>query len=202
MPRTPLDAARDAVIAMQAQVIKVLAGQAADLAARVERLERAASRNSGNPSMPPSADDLPGRTPPPAQAKRGGAARAEIVPIHRARRAARKALRIAAYGIRWDNCVTPSREGRPAWWETGIMFERKIEYDAAYIGQFPTFENDMGPAFRWAAERANQIGCDITVVAPSKRHFKDSSRLSEVPPPAQATPRTLGPATARTGGSR
>jgi hypothetical protein len=45
----PLDAARDAVIAMQAQVIKVLAGQAADLAARVERLERAASRNSGFP---------------------------------------------------------------------------------------------------------------------------------------------------------
>jgi hypothetical protein len=71
----PLDAARDAVIAMQAQVIKVLAGQAADLAARVERLERAASRNSGNSSMPPSADDLPGRTPPPAQAGRGGGGR-------------------------------------------------------------------------------------------------------------------------------
>src|SRR5712691_9674709 len=67
----PLDAARDAVIAVQARVIgglaaenARLAGQVAGLAARVERLERLASRNSGNSSMPPSADDLPGRTPP------------------------------------------------------------------------------------------------------------------------------------------
>jgi transposase len=43
-------AARDAVIE--------------DLLARVERLERLISRNSGNSSMPPSADDLPGRRPP------------------------------------------------------------------------------------------------------------------------------------------
>ena len=63
----PRDAARDAVIAVQARVIELLAaenarlaGQVADLAARVERLERLASRNSGNSSMPPSADDLPG----------------------------------------------------------------------------------------------------------------------------------------------
>jgi hypothetical protein len=62
----PLDAARDAVIATQATVIQALAtenlrlaGQVADLAARVERLERLASRNSGNSSMPPSAD-VPG----------------------------------------------------------------------------------------------------------------------------------------------
>jgi transposase len=70
VPSMPPDAARDAVIVMQARVIEVLAaentrlaGQVADLAARVERLERLASRNSGNSSMPPSADDLPGRTP-------------------------------------------------------------------------------------------------------------------------------------------
>jgi transposase len=66
----PLDTARDAVIAAQARVIEVLAGQVADLSARVERLERLASRNSGNSSMPPSADDLPGRTPPSAKPKR------------------------------------------------------------------------------------------------------------------------------------
>jgi transposase len=73
----PLDAARDAVIAVQARVIEVLAGenarlagQVAGLAARVGSLERLASRNSGNSSMPPSADDLPGRTPP-AKPKRG-----------------------------------------------------------------------------------------------------------------------------------
>ena len=74
----PLDAARDAVIAMQATVIQALAtdnlrlaGQVAGLAARVERLERLASRNSGNSSMPPSADDLPGRTPPGREQSRG-----------------------------------------------------------------------------------------------------------------------------------
>jgi transposase len=74
----PLDAARDAVIAAQATVIQALAtdnlrlaGQAAGLAARVARLERLASRNSGNSSMPPSADDLPGRTPPGRERSRG-----------------------------------------------------------------------------------------------------------------------------------
>src|SRR6266851_4671656 len=74
----PLDAARDAVIAVQARVIGLLAaenarlaGQVADLAARLERLERLASRNSGNSSMPPSADDLPGRAPPQRKPARG-----------------------------------------------------------------------------------------------------------------------------------
>ncbi len=52
-------AARDAVIAEQAATI-------GDLLARVQRLERLTSRNSGNSSMPPSADDLPGRRPPAA----------------------------------------------------------------------------------------------------------------------------------------
>ena len=71
----PLDAARDVVIVAQARVIEVLAGQVADLAARVEALERLASRNSGNSSMPPSADDLPGRAPPPVREKRGRSGR-------------------------------------------------------------------------------------------------------------------------------
>jgi len=75
----PLDAARDAVTAVQARVVEVLAaenarlaGQVTDLAARVERLERLISRNSGNSSMPPSADDLPGRTPPQRKPAGGG----------------------------------------------------------------------------------------------------------------------------------
>jgi hypothetical protein len=75
----PLDAAHDAVIAVQARLIEALAaentrlaGQVAGLAARVERLERLASRNSGNSSMPPSADDLPGRTPPRRKPPAGG----------------------------------------------------------------------------------------------------------------------------------
>src|SRR6266511_3858868 len=35
------------------------------------RLERLVSRNSGNSSMPPSTDDLPGRTPPAGQPRAG-----------------------------------------------------------------------------------------------------------------------------------
>ena len=41
-----------------------LAEENAQLKARLDRLERLISRNSGNSSMPPSVDDLPGRTPP------------------------------------------------------------------------------------------------------------------------------------------
>jgi hypothetical protein len=42
-----------------------------ELQARVAELERRLGRNSGNSSMPPSTDDLPGRTPPPEKPKRG-----------------------------------------------------------------------------------------------------------------------------------
>jgi transposase len=69
----PLDAARDALNSLQGQLIAMLAAQNAVLAERVggleerlARLERAASRNSGNSSLPPSLDDQPGRTPPPS----------------------------------------------------------------------------------------------------------------------------------------
>jgi hypothetical protein len=47
----------------------------AELEARVARLERLISRNSGNSSMPPSADDLPGKKPPERKARRGGGRR-------------------------------------------------------------------------------------------------------------------------------
>lgn len=83
----PLDAARDGLIALQAQVIAFVAARNADLETRnsglearvgeleerLARLERAVSRNSGNSSMPPSADDLPGKTPlQRRQRRRGG----------------------------------------------------------------------------------------------------------------------------------
>ena len=78
MTARPLDAARDALIALQGQLIAMLAAQNAALAGRVAeledrlaRLERAASRNSGNSSLPPSMDDQPGRTPPPGKPQRG-----------------------------------------------------------------------------------------------------------------------------------
>ena len=55
---------RDALIAAQAGRIAVLEALVADLRERLEASERAGSRNSGNSSMPPSLDDVPGRKPP------------------------------------------------------------------------------------------------------------------------------------------
>ena len=52
--------------------IAALKTQNAELAERVARLERLISRNSGNSSMPPSTDDLPGKKPPERNARRGG----------------------------------------------------------------------------------------------------------------------------------
>jgi transposase len=74
----PLDGARDALIALQGQLIAMLAAQnaalaerAGELEERLARLEHAASRNSGNSSLPPSLDDQPGRTPPAGKPQRG-----------------------------------------------------------------------------------------------------------------------------------
>ncbi len=55
---------RDALIAAQAEQIAVLEALVADLRKQLDATERAGSRNSGNSSMPPSSDDLPGRKPP------------------------------------------------------------------------------------------------------------------------------------------
>ena len=53
-----------ALVVAQAQMIDELQARVATLTWRVAELERRLGRNSGNSSMPPSADDLPGRTPP------------------------------------------------------------------------------------------------------------------------------------------
>jgi hypothetical protein len=47
----------------------------AELEERVARLKRLISRNSGNSSMPPSSDDLPGKKPPERKPRRGGGRR-------------------------------------------------------------------------------------------------------------------------------
>jgi hypothetical protein len=52
-----------------------LTAQVTDLAERLAKLERAVSRNSGNSSMPPSADDLPGKTAPEPRPGRGNGKR-------------------------------------------------------------------------------------------------------------------------------
>jgi hypothetical protein len=59
------------VIAEQAAAIEELRADVVALAAEVRDLRRRLGRNSGNSSMAPSADDLPGRTPPSAKPKRG-----------------------------------------------------------------------------------------------------------------------------------
>ena len=62
-------------LAAQAEQIAALEAMVADLRGQLEAAQRAGSRNSGNSSMPPSTDDLPGRKPPRRQ--RRAAERAE-----------------------------------------------------------------------------------------------------------------------------
>jgi transposase len=66
---------RDGVIAAQAEAIQELSTANARLAERVAQLERMVGRNSGNSSMPPSSDDLPGRTRPAPRPVKGSGRR-------------------------------------------------------------------------------------------------------------------------------
>jgi transposase len=70
----PPDDPRDALIEEQAQLIAVLEARVAGLEERLAAAERAASRDSRNSSMPPSADDLPGRGMPRRQRRAAGRA--------------------------------------------------------------------------------------------------------------------------------
>jgi transposase len=72
----PPEDPRDALIREQAGQIAALTALVAELRGQLDAALRAASRNSGNCSMPPSADDLPGRRPP-ARQERRAAERAE-----------------------------------------------------------------------------------------------------------------------------
>jgi hypothetical protein len=74
-PQGPPGDPRDALIREQAERIAALEAVVADLREQLAAAQRAGSRNSGNSSMPPSSDDLPGRKPPRKQ--RRAAERAE-----------------------------------------------------------------------------------------------------------------------------
>lgn len=63
-PERPAEDPRDALIREQAERIAALEAMVADLREQLAAAQRAESRNSGNSSMPPSSDDLPGRKPP------------------------------------------------------------------------------------------------------------------------------------------
>jgi transposase len=69
-------AAQDEQIAGHGERIAALEALVAELREQLDAALRAVSRNSGNSSMPPSADDLPGRRPP-ARRERRAAERAE-----------------------------------------------------------------------------------------------------------------------------
>src|SRR6266567_4359708 len=68
-------AARDAVITGQGQAIGELRADVVTLAAEVRELRRRLGRNSGNSSMPPSSDDLPGKVPPKRERRGKGSGR-------------------------------------------------------------------------------------------------------------------------------
>ncbi|HEX5301226.1 MAG TPA: IS66 family transposase [Streptosporangiaceae bacterium] len=74
-PRDALIRGQAQVIAAQAERITALEAVVAELREQLAAAERAGSRNSGNSSMPPSSDGLPGRKPPRKQ--RRAAERAE-----------------------------------------------------------------------------------------------------------------------------
>src|ERR1019366_3909087 len=68
-------AARDAVIAEQGQAIEELRADVVTLAAEGRELRRRLGRNSGNSSMPPSSDALPGKGPPEREGRGRGSGR-------------------------------------------------------------------------------------------------------------------------------
>ena len=63
-PRDALIREQAARIAAQDELVTVLEALVAELRERLDAALRAGSRNSGNSSMPPGSDDLPGRKPP------------------------------------------------------------------------------------------------------------------------------------------
>lgn|GEM_PF-6572308 len=66
----PPEDPRDGLIREQAGQIEALTALVAELRGQLDAALRAAARNSGNSSMPPSADDLPGRRPPARKERR------------------------------------------------------------------------------------------------------------------------------------
>jgi hypothetical protein len=73
------------------------------------------------------------------------------------------------------------------------MFERTTDYEAVYVGEYLAFEEHAAPALRWALDKARGLRSEITVVAPTKRHFRDIGVLGRLPPTVQQeTPPTLG----------
>jgi hypothetical protein len=70
---------------------------------------------------------------------------------------------------------------------------RTTDYAAAYVGKFPAYDDDAGPAVAWAIDVAKRDGCSITVVAPVMRNYGEGGLLAELGATfGKATPQTLG----------
>jgi transposase len=167
----PPEDPRDALIREQAQRIETQAGRIAALEAVVAGLreqlaaaERSGSRNSGNSSMPPSSDDLPGRRPPRKQ-----------------RRAAERAGKTRG--------KQPGSPGASMTWEVPDRTEDHYPggscscgrdlADAADLGVSRSFQQEEVPAA--AAERVQhdlhsaRCACGKTHVAPRPAGVPDSA---------------------------
>jgi len=165
-PQEPPADPRDALIRAQAERIAVLEAVVADLRERVAAAERSGSRNSGNSSMPPSADDLPGRKPPRKQRRA-------------AERAAEKKKRGKQPGspgaaMRWE---VPDRT--EDCYPGGACSCGRDLADAADLGVARSYQQEEIPAA--AAERVQhdlheaECACGKTYVAPRPAGVPDSA---------------------------
>jgi hypothetical protein len=74
------------------------------------------------------------------------------------------------------------------------MSVSRIQYAAAYVGKFPCFEEDAGPAVTWVGEQSKALQGGLTIVAPTMKHYRDHRLLAKLAKIGDAqTPKTLGP---------
>lgn len=66
--------------------------------------------------------------------------------------------------------------------DTREVHAQRSKYLATYVGDFPANNpTDVRIAMAWSQERAGEFGCGITVVAPTRHHFREHSILSALP---------------------
>jgi hypothetical protein len=165
-PEEPPADPRDALIRAQAEQIAALEAVVADLREQLAAAQRSGSRNSGNSSMPPSSDDLPGRKPPRKQ--RRAAERAE----QKKKRGKQPGSPGAA--MRWE---VPDRT-EDCYPEGACSCGRDLA-DAADLGVARSFQQEEIPAA--AAERVQhdlhsaKCACGKTHVAPRPAGVPDSA---------------------------
>ena len=164
-PRDALIGEQARLIAAQAEKIDALEAVVAGLREQLERAARAGSRNSGNSSMPPSSDDLPGRKPP------------------------RKQRRAAERAGKKKRGKQPGSPGASMTWEVPDRTEDHYPEgvcscgvdlaDAADLGVARSFQQEEVPAA--AAERVQhnlhkaRCACGKTHVAPRPAGVPDSA---------------------------